>query len=84
MPPDVREWLPADHLAWFVMDAVAEMDLSAFYCSLSVEEPLVKRGALVGVDWWAGGGRLRPRGARCCARRRPALSGCSGLLGPAT
>jgi hypothetical protein len=30
LPPDVREWLPADHLAWFVIDAVAEMDLSAF------------------------------------------------------
>ena len=31
LPPDVREWLAADHLAWFVIDAVAEMDLSAFY-----------------------------------------------------
>ena len=31
LPPDVREWLPADHLAWFVIDAVAEMDLLAFY-----------------------------------------------------
>jgi transposase len=31
LPPDVREWLPADHLAWFVIDAVAEMDLSALY-----------------------------------------------------
>src|SRR3954471_2189084 len=31
LPPDVREWLPADHLAWFVIDAVAEMELSAFY-----------------------------------------------------
>jgi transposase len=31
LPPDVREWLPADHLAWFVIDAVAEMDLDAFY-----------------------------------------------------
>jgi transposase len=30
---DVREWLPADHLAWFVIDAVAEMDLSAFYAA---------------------------------------------------
>jgi hypothetical protein len=30
LPPDVREWLPADHLAWFVVDAVAEMDLGAF------------------------------------------------------
>ena len=33
LPPDVREWLPADHLAWFVIDAVREMDLSAFYAS---------------------------------------------------
>jgi transposase len=31
MPPDVREWLTADHLAWFVIDAVGEMDLDAFY-----------------------------------------------------
>lgn len=31
MPPSLREWLPADHLAWFVIDAVAQMDLSAFY-----------------------------------------------------
>jgi transposase len=31
LPPDVRDWLPADHLAWFVMDAVGQMDLSAFY-----------------------------------------------------
>jgi hypothetical protein len=22
LPPDLREWLPADHLAWFVLDAV--------------------------------------------------------------
>jgi transposase len=33
LPPDVREWLPADHLAWFVIDAVAEMDLAAFYAA---------------------------------------------------
>ena len=31
LPPDVRDWLPADHLAWFVIDAVGEMDVSAFY-----------------------------------------------------
>ena len=33
MPPDVREWLGADHLAWFVIDAVEGMDLSAFYAA---------------------------------------------------
>jgi transposase len=31
MPPDVRDWLPEDHFAWFVMDAVAGMKLNAFY-----------------------------------------------------
>ena len=30
LPPDVREWLPGDHLAWFVIDVVGRMDLSAF------------------------------------------------------
>jgi transposase len=33
LPPDVREWLPADHLAWFVIDAVGAMDLSVFYAA---------------------------------------------------
>jgi len=31
LPPSLREWLPQDHLAWFVLDAVGEIDLSAFY-----------------------------------------------------
>jgi transposase len=31
MPPSLREWLPEDHLAWFVLDAVEEMDLDRFY-----------------------------------------------------
>src|SRR5215210_5868904 len=31
MPPDVRDWLPEGHLAWFVIDAVGEMELDPFY-----------------------------------------------------
>jgi transposase len=31
MPPDVRDWLPEGHLVWFILDAVAGMDLDAFY-----------------------------------------------------
>ncbi len=31
MPPDVRDWLPEGHLAWFVLDAVAGMNLHDFY-----------------------------------------------------
>jgi transposase len=30
LPPSLREWLPEDHLAWFVLDAVGAMDLRAF------------------------------------------------------
>jgi transposase len=33
MAPSLREWLPEDHFAWFVLDAVARMDLSAFYAA---------------------------------------------------
>ena len=31
MPPSVREWLPADHFAWFVLECVEGFDLGAFY-----------------------------------------------------
>jgi transposase len=33
MPPDVREWLPENHLAWFVLAAVEEMELEACYAA---------------------------------------------------
>jgi transposase len=31
MPPDLRDWVEPGHLAWFVVDAVGELDLAAFY-----------------------------------------------------
>lgn len=31
LPPDVRDWRPEGHLAGFVLDAVAAMDLGVFY-----------------------------------------------------
>jgi transposase len=31
LPPDIREWIPGSDLAWFVLDAVKQMDLRAFY-----------------------------------------------------
>ena len=33
MPPDVRDWLPEGHFAWFVLDAVAVMELGEFYAA---------------------------------------------------
>jgi transposase len=31
LPPSPREWLPEDHLAWFVIEAVEAFDLGSFY-----------------------------------------------------
>lgn len=30
LPPDMREWLPEDHLVWFLIDLVEQLDLSGF------------------------------------------------------
>lgn len=30
LPPSLRDWLPADDLAWVVLDAVEQLDLTAF------------------------------------------------------
>lgn len=37
LPPDLREWLPEDHLAWFVIDSVRELDLAAFYADYRLD-----------------------------------------------
>jgi transposase len=31
LPPSLHDWLTEDHLAWFVLDAVDELDLAPFY-----------------------------------------------------
>ena len=33
LPPSLSDWLAEDHLAWFVIDAVKQLDLSEFYAS---------------------------------------------------
>jgi transposase len=33
MPPSLRDWLPGDHLAWFVLETVDRVDLEAFYAA---------------------------------------------------
>ena len=30
LPPDLRDWLPTDHLAWFVLEVVDQLDLDPF------------------------------------------------------
>jgi hypothetical protein len=31
MPPSLRDWLPAGHLAWFVIESVHRLGLEALY-----------------------------------------------------
>src|SRR5919201_143340 len=33
MPPDLREWLDENHLAWFVIEVIEELELEDFYAS---------------------------------------------------
>jgi hypothetical protein len=35
MPPSVRDWVPEGHLVWTVLDAVGELDLSAFMARIA-------------------------------------------------
>src|SRR5262245_50895114 len=37
MPPSVADWLPGDHLAWFVIDVVDEFDLSEFMAAYRLD-----------------------------------------------
>jgi transposase len=37
LPPDLRDWLDDDHLAWFVIEAIDELDLEPFYASYRVD-----------------------------------------------
>ena len=54
MPPSVTDWLPEDHLVWFVLDVVVELDLAAFYAEFRVNgrggavyDPAMMLGVLV-------------------------------------
>jgi hypothetical protein len=31
LPPDLRDWLPDGHLAWFILDVVDQLELQPFY-----------------------------------------------------
>jgi transposase len=31
LPPSMKDWLGEDHFAWFLLDAIGQMDLSAFH-----------------------------------------------------
>jgi transposase len=56
LPPDLRDWLPADHLAWFVRDVVDQLDLGPFlraYRSDGHGHPAYDPKTLLGVLLYA-------------------------------
>src|SRR5215216_1306408 len=62
LPPDVREWLPVDHLAWFVFDAVAEIDVSGFYVAYRADghgRAACERSLMVALVLYAFATRVR-------------------------
>jgi transposase len=56
LPPDMRDWLPADHLAWFVIDVVDQVDLSRFRAAYRADghgRPAYDPAAMVAVLLYA-------------------------------
>jgi transposase len=52
LPPDLRDWLPADHLAWFILDVTDQLDLGRFLRSYRTDghgHPAYDPKTLLGV-----------------------------------
>src|SRR4051812_39362762 len=52
MPPSLRDWVPEGHLVWTVLDAVGELDLSAFYAAYRADghgRPAYEPSLMVGL-----------------------------------
>jgi transposase len=73
LPPDMREWLPGGHLAWFVIDVVESLDVARFAARGTPRGSLAGRAAydprvLLGVlvYGYAAGVRSSRRIERAC------------------
>ena len=78
LPPDLRDWLPEDHLAWFVIEAIEELDLEPFYASYRADghgraahEPKM----MVALLAYAYASASAPRGGSSAAAARTSPSG---------
>jgi transposase len=52
LPPDLRDWLLADYLAWFILDVVDQLDLGPFlkaYRAMATAGRPMHRGMLLAV-----------------------------------
>ena len=79
MPPDLRDWLPEDHLAWFVLAAVEEMDLWPFYVAHRVDgksRPAYEPAMMVALLLYAYARGIRS--SRVIERHETAMAGLFG------
>src|SRR5829696_641608 len=56
LPPDLRDWLPKSHLAWFILDVVDQLDLQPFLRAYRADghgHPAYDPKALLGVLLYA-------------------------------
>ena len=59
MPPSVRDWVPEGHLVWTVLEAVGELDLSAFYAEYRADghgRPAYEPSMMVALLLYGGAG----------------------------
>jgi transposase len=86
VPPDVREWLPADHLAWCVIDAVADMSLRAFCAAYRADghgRAAYEPSLMVALILYAFATRVRSsRAIECHCRQDVAYRVITGNLVP--
>jgi len=50
LPPSLHDWLNSDHLVYFVMDLVKQLDLSAIEDGISVQGPAWESPLRAGDD----------------------------------
>jgi hypothetical protein len=80
LPPDLRDWLDEGHLAWFVIEAIDELDLEPFYAvyrsdghGAAAHEPKMMVGLLA---YSYAVGERSSRGIECRCREDVAPDGC--------
>ena len=55
-PPNPREWLPAGHVAYFILDVIPQLDLKAIYAYYDMEPVVDESGKVVGTRAKSGRG----------------------------
>jgi hypothetical protein len=79
LPPDLRDWLPAGHPAWFVRDVVDQLDLEPFLCAYRADghgRAAYDPKLLLGVLLYAYAIGCAPPGRSSGAASRTSPSGC--------